>query len=68
MGGLADCRFADSALEQAGFELPVPPQEGKCSPAALIEIVSRPAWPTTKRTVGLAVRIRCPPAASPFHQ
>src|SRR6516165_6103702 len=43
----------------------VPPHEGTGSPAALIEIVSRPAWPTAKRTVGPPVRIRFPPAESP---
>ena len=45
----------DSPLEQAGFELPVSPQEGKGSPAALIETVSRPGWPTAKWAVGLPV-------------
>jgi len=57
-------RHDDSSLEEAGFEPSVPPQEGTGSPAALIESVSRPAWPTAKRTVGPPVRIRFPPAES----
>jgi hypothetical protein len=54
----------DWPLEQAGFELLVPSQEGKGSPAALIEIVSRPAWPTAKKDGGTASRIRLAPAVN----
>ena len=39
-------------------------QEVKGSPAALIEIVSRPAWPTAKKDGGTASRIRLAPAVS----
>ena len=54
----------DEAVVLLASPVASPPQEVKGSPAALIEIVSRPGWPTAKRTVGLPVRIRFPPSAS----
>src|SRR6516162_5106916 len=45
-------RHDDSSLEEAGFEPSVPPQEGTGSPAALIESVSRPAWPNCEKDSG----------------
>ena len=58
-------RFAtDSPLEETGFEPSVPPWKGRVSRRADRDRLSRPAWPTVKRTVGLPVRIRFPPAVS----
>jgi len=47
-----------------GFEPSVPPWKGRVSRRADRDRLSRPAWPTVKRTVGLPVRIRFPPAVS----